>query len=1197
MPSAAPSFFIALNALASSPRWPLLFIHHGWGGGIARHIGDLERLLSDRCEIVHLTPEKPGIFNSRVRLGWRREGKHFDGVFTLPQEMPRLVEALKTIGIVRVHLHHIHALPPEVLTLPQALGTPLDVTLHDYFVLGNQYHLADHHGRFEGEPQADEGQQESGSAASGVSDEAASETSRWPITTAEWRALFGDVLRRADRVIAPSRDIAERVQRILPESFSTSSPLIWPHPEALTLPPSRLRVAALGALSPEKGFNLVCACARDAEARNLPLSFRILGTTAQPLPELQLSRLSMSGEYDEADLPALLAAEKPDVFFFPAQVPESFCYALTPALLSGKPIVASKLGALAERLRETPRAVLLPWDSEAAEWNEALCRFAPKISTAPASCETEAAYRQRYLEALPAELRPARSVEITVGSNGWSEPPKDKSEEKSENKSDDGESVDVFAELFDLYHAGVGCGRKEARAELRRRLKALRDAPPPPPPPPPAPDWWLAWLERKATWRQRRLRVAQMARNALYIFQTAGLRGVAKHSYKKITRRNTAWMMPFAPQAQETQITPLTVASSPAPQVSILIAAYGEPLATFSCIKSVHENTQDIAYEVLVLDDASPEPLQTQLAGVEGVRFIRQPKNLGFLKNCNEGAKEARGEILVFLNNDTLVTEGWLTALVDTLDQTPDAGLVGAQLCYPDGRLQEAGGIVFNDGSAWNYGRNDDPNRPEFHYCRDVDYCSGACIALPRTLWEQLGGFDERFAPAYYEDTDLAFQVRAAGKRVLYQPLARVIHFEGQTSGTDETQGVKRYQVINQTTFLDKWHVVLAQQPERYGDIRRAAEHAAHTRILMLDACMLTPDRDSGSLRMWHLLRLLAKSGRKVTFAAVSLEYRAPYVGQLQADGVEVLHLPYFNSIETFLQSRASEYDVIVLSRLEVAARWLSAVRKWAPRTFVVYDTVDLHFLRTEREAEVLDSAATRAQAETQRKQELQLIRAADRAWVVSPVEQSLLAPLLPGKKIALLSNIHEPKPDGLTFGERAGLLFIGSFRHPPNVDAMLWYGREVLPWLRQLLPGVVTTIIGGDLPASVKALAADDVIVTGYIEDIEPYFAATRVSIAPLRYGAGVKGKVNQAMSYGVPVVVTTMAAEGMRLTDGLDALIADDAQAFAEAIARVYQDETLWRQLSAAGRDNIQTHFSREVAARELEKTLEMAQRVSGN
>jgi glycosyltransferase involved in cell wall biosynthesis len=211
---------------------------------------------------------------------------------------------------------------------------------------------------------------------------------------------------------------------------------------------------------------------------------------------------------------------------------------------------------------------------------------------------------------------------------------------------------------------------------------------------------------------------------------------------------------------------------------------------------------------------------------------------------------------------------------------------------------------------------------------------------------------------------------------------------------------------------------------------------------------------------------------------------------------------------------------------------------------------------------------------------------------VVAPYEQSLLAELVPEAPVLVLSTIHDPMPDGKPFAERTGLVFIGSFQHPPNVDGVLWYAREVLPRLRERLPGVPTYIVGSKVPPAVRALAADDFVVTGFVKDIEPFFTGCRVSVSPLRYGAGVKGKVNLAMSYGLPVVATSPSIEGMFLEAGRDVLVADDADAFAGAIAQVYRDEVLWNQLRAAGRDNIQAHFSRDVARSAITRLLARVQ-----
>ncbi len=323
-------------------------------------------------------------------------------------------------------------------------------------------------------------------------------------------------------------------------------------------------------------------------------------------------------------------------------------------------------------------------------------------------------------------------------------------------------------------------------------------------------------------------------------------------------------------------------------------------------------------------------------------------------------------------------------------------------------------------------------------------------------------------------------------------------------------------------------------------------------------------------------MRVLGDLGCQVSFLPDNRAWFAGYTPQLQELGIEALYHPYVSDPVALFRERGREFDVILLSRHYVAAGYIGLARLHAPQAQLVFDTVDLHYLREQRAAELEGKADLAAHAASTRTQELKIMRECDVTLVVSPVERDVLAADAPDVRVEVLSNVHEIHGCRRPFAERKDLVFVGGFQHPPNTDAVNWFVRDVFPAVRAALDGVRVHVIGSKVPASIEALASDDVIVHGFVEDITPWMEGCRVSVAPLRYGAGVKGKVNLAMSYGLPVVATPCAVEGMHVIEGRDVLVAETAKDFANAVIRLYGDAELWNSLSAHGLTNVTKYFS---------------------
>ena len=673
-----------------------------------------------------------------------------------------------------------------------------------------------------------------------------------------------------------------------------------------------------------------------------------------------------------------------------------------------------------------------------------------------------------------------------------------------------------------------------------------------------------------------------------------GWREVIIRSRMRLTGQTT-WPPPpptyLPPRTSDRSATLIIPEARPPITTSIVIPVLSQAALTHDCLNSIIEKTAPGTYEVIVVDNGSDDHTQYMLAGVDGLRVIRNETNVGFVGACNQGAAAARGEFVLFLNNDTVVLRGWLEALLQTFEYGRFVGAVGAKLIYPNGRLQEAGGIIWSDGEGWNYGHNENPEAPEYGYVREVDYCSGACLLVRRSVFEVLGGFDPRYAPAYYEDTDLAFRLREHGYRVLFQPAARVVHFGGATAGTDTSTGFKSFQVVNHEKFKARHAAALANQlPHDPSLLRIARDRRRGQRILVMDHMVPHHDHDSGSVRMMALLRMLMELGHRVTFLPDNLAGIEPYATELQQLGIELLYGP---SEFGYVERHGHEFDIAILCRAHFARQYLPGLVAARPRPFIIFDTIDLHYLREQRLAELEQDPGLMRSAERTRDVELGVMRASNMVWVTSTHEAELLRTDATLPPIEIVPNIHTVRTQVPGFRARRDMLFIGGFRHAPNEDAVHYFVKDIWPLIKAALPEARFNIVGSHTPPSVLRLASPDVIVHGYVPDIEPIFDSCRLSVAPLRYGAGVKGKITQSLAWGLPAVATPLAAEGMHLVDKEQIMIASSPQEFADRVVAVYRDESLWRRLSDGGRRHVQKHLSYEAVRATVSAMLARTQR----
>ncbi len=587
------------------------------------------------------------------------------------------------------------------------------------------------------------------------------------------------------------------------------------------------------------------------------------------------------------------------------------------------------------------------------------------------------------------------------------------------------------------------------------------------------------------------------------------------------------------------------------PTVSIVIPAGDDLAFTYNCLRSISENTaREIPFQIIIVDDCptdfSKSFFQSQ---IKEITYITNEKALGLSACYGKASGFAKGEFICLLNNHVQVKKNWLSSLLETL-QDKNVGLAGSQLIYTNGILQQAGGIIFSDASVTSYGKFEDINNPIYNYAREADYCATACMLLRKKDFDDVAKFDLRD----YSDVELSFAVRhGLKKKVVYQALSKVVCYKDFSAIQQDRQAIEK---LSENIGVD---LNLYPKPN---DVKAAVSKYFGHRIIMIDDNIPEPDKDSGSVRLNQIIQILLSLGNHVTFLPNTGIKNSRYFEKLAAKGVQVLYrFPNRNGMLQLLQQQLADINLIWVCKPH---NYASLQGYFTDKQKIVYDTVDLHYVRIGREAKLLNSAELQSEANSLKDQELSFAKKSDLTLTVTQDEKESLikegikhVEVVPN--IHILSNSNEARP----FNERKGLLFIGGYAHKPNVDAAKWLIHHIMPTVWEKDPAMVVTLLGSNPPAEVLELASEKVIVPGYVEDVSEYFNNNRIFVAPLRYGAGMKGKIGQSLEFGLPIVSTDIGVEGMNLVDGEQVLTANENLLFAQKILTLYNDQYLWEKI----------------------------------
>lgn len=628
----------------------------------------------------------------------------------------------------------------------------------------------------------------------------------------------------------------------------------------------------------------------------------------------------------------------------------------------------------------------------------------------------------------------------------------------------------------------------------------------------------------------------------------------------------------------------LTFPAEPSPAVSVVVVTRDAVHGAYRCLESVLAHG-GAGYELVVADAGSRDRTRDLVSRLRNATCLPLDAT-GVIDARNGAARHARGRHLLLLDQHVALGPASLSALVEAIEADVSCGAAGGALVRPDGRLEQAGGVIWSDGAVQAYGAGEDALEPATSYAREVDFCSSAFLLVRRDLFDRLGSVDEGFAPGgLYDSADLCMGIRRLGSRVHFVPGAFGFVSENGVPADPAAESAER------ARFVQKWAVELERQPDR-GTVPLVAarDRAPGPRVLVIEDRVPAATRGAGYPRSWAMLEMLASLGYRVTlYPYHDRTAYQPWVYRLQRAGIEVMIGK--GELAELATARSGLYDALIVSRPPNFQAVAPLLGPLFPGAGVVYDAEALWFQREKLKAAVESMPWADAANE---EAELALLRKADVVVTVSGYESRLVVAAVPSLegRVHVWGHPVTPRPTPLAFADRRDLLFVGGFQlsPSPNEDAVGHFVREVLPAVRTEIDCTLR-IVGFRAPEALAAWASDAVRLAGGVDDLTPWYDACRVFVVPHRYSAGIPLKLCEAMARGIPAVVSSLTAEQLGVEGGREVLVGRTPQEFAGRIVELYRDQALWERLRENGLAFVRRHNDPDTLRSKLDAIVKAA------